>query len=428
MSNQKIIEIKVSDLHLWTENPRDPIEIESTDFDIINRAISNNGNKWNLQSLISKMGNYYDLSELPTVVKIDHKYVVYDGNRRIAILKYLQNEELYTQLNGGLYFNEEPKELRELKVIPCNVCNIETALTNIERKHVDNGNWTKLERDYFIHKHLNKDKSHFIRLDEQTGIISNNPKLNQRFVKDEILTISNLAEIGFAYNNQNGFVSNYDENTSKKIINNIVELIEKGIVSTRGEFRKQLKGPLLSTYPELKGTINKFNPQKTTKALNYPNDLKNKISIVRKTPISKENDVLFGKNLSLQDGKVNDLYRAIFNIYDKNKNDNSILPILGMSMRLITEVAARVYFEKHLPDKSDRDQLYRDFLKIAKKEMNINQSTSNHISIINEWLDGNNNLEAILGKYAHGNIIVDKGGILKTSIIVGEILEHYFKR
>ncbi len=417
-------------MHLWTENPRDPIEVEATDFEIINRAIKNDGNKWNLQKLINEMGNHYDLSELPTVVKKDNKYIVYDGNRRIAVLKYLQNNELYAQLSGGLYFNEEPEELRGLNTIPCNVCDIKTALINIERKHTNNGDWGRLERDYFILKHLNKEKSHFIRLDEQTNIISDNPKMNQRFVKDEMLTKENLAQIGFDYNEENGFVSNYSTENAQKVLEAIVSLVENKIVSTRKN-RKQLLKPLLEQNPELKNVIKKYNPKSKTAILSYYQPKENKQkkgSGSRKTPKTKEIDTLFGKTLVLKAGKVNDLYRAILNIYEKNETDATVLPIIGMSMRLITEVAARVYFDENDPEIAKKDQLYNDFLKLAKKEMTITQSSKNYISLTKDWLDSTNNLEAILAKFAHGNILVSKDGILKSSIIIGEILEHYFKK
>ncbi len=429
MSEQKIIEISVEDLNLWTENPRDPIEVDCTDFEIISRAISESKNKWNLQKLITEMGDFYDLSELPTVVVIDKKYVVYDGNRRMAVLKYLQNKELYEDLDGSLYFDEEPNELRSLTTIPCNVCDIETALINIERKHTNSGDWGRLERDYFILKHLNKEQSHFISLDEQTGIVTDNPKMNKRFVKDEILTKENLEEIGFHYEN-NQFVSNYPKTISKKIIESIVTLINDGVVSTRKN-RKKLKEPLLKTFPDLKKSIKAYDKSKKNKPLVY--EKKDKVTSKKKTkpkktPKSKENETLFGKTLVLRAGKVNDLYRAILNIYEKNPKDASILPIIGMSMRLITEVAARVYFDINDPAKATKDQLYNDFLKIAKKEMSLKQESKNYLSLTNDWLDSSNKIEAILAKYAHGNIPISRDGILKSSFVIGEIIEHYYKK
>lgn len=97
-------------------------------------------------------------------------------------------------------------------------------------------------------------------------------------------------------------------------------------------------------------------------------------------------------------------------------------------MRLITEVAARVYFDISDPEKSKKDQLYNDFLKQAKKEMSLEKESKNFLSLTTDWLDGSNNLEALLAKYAHGNITTSKDGILKSSYIIGEVLEHYFKK
>jgi hypothetical protein len=201
-------------------------------------------------------------------------------------------------------------------------------------------------------------------------------------------------------------------------------------VSTRKN-RHQLIKPLLEQAPELKNVITKYNPKKKSKTLTYniPKGTKPKNSSgSRKTPKTKEIDTLFGKRLSLKTGKVNDLYRAILNIYDKNQNDATILPIIGMSMRLITEVAARVYFDLEDPEKAKKDQLYNDFLRLAKHDMILTQKDKNYLSLTKDWLDSTNNLEAILAKYAHGNILVSKDGILKSSIIIGEILEHYFKK
>lgn len=36
---QKIEKIRIEELCLWTENPRDPVDIDLTDYDIIRRAI-----------------------------------------------------------------------------------------------------------------------------------------------------------------------------------------------------------------------------------------------------------------------------------------------------------------------------------------------------------------------------------------------------
>lgn len=59
--SQVIKNIKVSDLVLWTENPRDPIEGNVGNQDIVDMAIADKGRFWKLPELAESMGDYYDL-------------------------------------------------------------------------------------------------------------------------------------------------------------------------------------------------------------------------------------------------------------------------------------------------------------------------------------------------------------------------------
>lgn len=418
MAQQEIQTIKISDLHLWSENPRDPVDASSTDFDIIKRAIADNPLKWSLQKLIEEMGSHYDFSELPTVVSVDGKSIVYDGNRRIAVLKYLQNENLYSSLGGGLFFKLEPKELRELTKIPCNVCDKDTALTNIERKHSTNGSWGVLEREYFRDVHRGHAKSVFLRIDEQTKLITNNPSLNKRFVKDEVLTKKNLNQIGFDVDEERGVVSNYSEKDAKEIFEKIPLLIEDKAVTTRDN-RGELKKILIEKYPELKKKLMSFDSSKKNSVLNVQsNSVQQRM---RKTPVSRTSDEIFGRTLILESGKVNDLYRALVDIDVQTKGDDAVLPFVGMALRLLIEIAARVHYK----DNTD-DQIAKKFLKDAKSH--LSQSDKNHLSLTDDWLSDKTNLNAILQKYAHGTILYTREGILATSRIVADILEHYFKK
>src|SRR5258708_4587070 len=102
MAKQEIHSIRVDELRLWSENPRDPIDPKSSDFDVIKRAIDQNPADWNLDKLMREMGNHYDFSEIPTVVYIQQIPVVFDGNRRVAVLKCLQDKKLYSSLSRKL--------------------------------------------------------------------------------------------------------------------------------------------------------------------------------------------------------------------------------------------------------------------------------------------------------------------------------------
>lgn len=427
MPNQEIKEIAVSDLKLWSENPRDPLSKDTSDYEIIKRAISEN-KKWNLQKLINEMGEYYDFSELPTVVNMKGKWTVLDGNRRIAVLKYLQDPLLYHKLNGGLFFEIEPIKLKNLKVIPCNVCDLETALNNIERKHINDNSWGRLERDYFLHNFRNKNKSLFIQFDEQTQAISQNPALNQRFVKEEVLTEDNLNALGFSLNENRKLISNYTPNIQKEILSGIVKLINEKVISTRKN-RGDLITPFRDNFPEL--NVKPFDSNGKTHPVKFKKDKTKKEATnakPRKTRRTKNKDVLFGRKLILVPGKVNDLYSYLESTYKDVKNDSAALLVLAMSLRLLLEVAGREYFQSINSPIADKDMVYKDFLQVARGDLSKTKATQNYLSLTKDWLNGSSTIEALLGKYAHGNIVVNRLDVVTSSKLVGDILTHYFSK
>jgi hypothetical protein len=432
---QTIEHIKISNLYLWTENPRDPLNIDNSysDLDVMRRAIDENPRKWNLSNLIKEMGDYYDTSELPTVVEKNGKYVVYDGNRRISIIKYLQNPEWSVQLENKL-FPTQTSLLSKITSLPCNVCDEETALNNIERKHINNSSWGQLERDYFQYIHRNAEKTLFIKFEEATGLISANPKLNERIFKENILTKYNLNQIGFDFDNDI-LISNYDKKTAIKILDKLVELRNNQTISSRdGQYKKyEIKKPIEDNLDN--DIITKF-AEDGSASVNYPiNSLgeeewgNNAINsnLKRKTRRNNtNNEVLFGEKLYLKEGDVNNLYSILDDLFVKHKNDRNILPIIGMSLRLIMEVAGREAFPE---DFKDKDVVFKDFYAKVKEAKILDQAKQNTLSLDENFNSKNGkNFEAYMGKYAHGMIEYDKTNILNFSKIVGTILKHYFSK
>lgn len=288
---QEILDIPIKDLHLWTENPRDPIKSDVGDLEIIKRAIKNEGDKWNLPKLIQKMGDYYHFNKLPIVVKESGKYIVYDGNCRIAILKYLQNKQWSVDIEGSLFPKYEPKGLKELTDIPCVVCNREIALDIIYKDNMSNNTWTPLIQSYFEHYLLGKEKSLFLEFEEATGLVSKHKKLNQRFVKDEVITEKNLESIGFSLQN-NKLLFSTNKEDSEFILKSLISLIEDGVINTRSDEKKgtvRIKtGELGDTLEELisesKVKIKKFDKTKVKEiSQDFLNDLQKK---------SKNNNVI----------------------------------------------------------------------------------------------------------------------------------------
>jgi len=417
-ATQHITPIKVSALQLWTENPRDPIDTQATDADIIKRAIDDNPKAWNLDKLVAEMGAHYDLSELPTVVYIDDKPVVYDGNRRVAVLKYLQSPQLYTEVSGRLPLGYEPQELKDLKEIPCNVCDEETALTNIERKHSTNGSWGQLERDYFAYKHRGKDKSLFVRLNEQTGgYIASHKSMNKLFVKDEVLNAKNLREIGFLVSDVGEIETPYSAEESLQLLENIRSLIESKKISTRNN-RGLLKQPLVAEFSDT--PLKSATDNSSLEPLNIEpveDEPINDTPKQRKTPRTKKKaPTFFLDNMPpLTNGEVNDIYRDILSLHDyyiqeKDTLSTTFPALIRMSLRLLVESAAN----------SDGTNTYiSNNYADAKKTLTQDQKTT----LSNNSVDSDQKLIQLLQSGAHN--YTNSANFEQTtamSIIIGAIV------
>lgn len=334
--DQEVNNIKIKDLVLWTENPRDPIDGKALDQDIVNSALNNNSGKWNLVKLAKEMGPYYDLSELPTVVYHGKKPVVYDGNRRIILGKLKHG---IVKINGAEKINipDFPEE------IPCNVCSKEIALKNVLRKHGDSGSWQPLERDIFLHKYMKEEKSAFLILEESTGLISSNPHLNQRFVKEEIFNEEGLKKLGFGISNDE-INTRHNKSQSNSILQDISKKIEEKEISTRKN-----RGKIVDVLdPSLQEVIdeNKNKPLKKY-AHDFTTGVEPKKATSKQTKrVNKKSYGLFGEKLFLRAGNVSNLYRDINDLYAFYATHKTTLSqlfpsLIRMSLRLLCETAAK---------------------------------------------------------------------------------------
>lgn len=367
---QEIQNIRIKDLVLWTENPRDPIDPMADDQDVVNRAISDPYSKWELNKLAKEMGDYYDYSELPIVVYKNDRPIVYDGNRRVVLAKIRLG---YVKANGLTVILPDVPEL-----LPCNVCSEDIALKSIYRKHVQLRNtWQPLERDIFASKYLGEEKSTFLRFDEATGgFITSHPEMNQGYVRKEILTDNILAKMGFVLENDKLQTRHSDEEVMV-LLKDIYHKIKDKQITTR----VNRGNPLLILDQRSKDIIesNKqkqlhdYNPPKmddeafsTDKAINSPQ---------RKTPITRKNkQIFFGEKLILKSGDINNLYSDILSLYnyvDANIKGFSpkIYAIFRMSLRLLCETAA------HDLGYDKLDDFIKKYFPLAKKKLNTDVKT-----------------------------------------------------
>ena len=336
--SQEVKTLRLKDLVLWTENPRDPINPEAKDQDIVDRALADSNNKWSLEKLAYEMGDDYDFSELPTVVYKDSKPVVYDGNRRI-ILGKIQHK--YVHVSNDSIIDILPNIPQE---IPCNVCSEEKALNNVYRKHADSGSWSALERDMFVDRFMRRGKSIFLQFEESTGMISKNPSLNKRFVKEEILTEHILNELGFKF--QDGKLqSRYSSpKEAKDVLNDLEHKITAKEISTRknrGTVKKALEPSIISLIDS--NARNKFTPIEFSE-MEEPVTPETKKRRTRRVKVEKL--PIFGGPLYLIKGEVCNLYSDILDLYEyyeRNKISlsDSFPCIIRMSMRLLCEAATQ---------------------------------------------------------------------------------------
>jgi hypothetical protein len=405
--DQEVKNIKIVDLVLWSENPRDPIDENAKDQDIVDKALEDKRSKWSLSTLAKEMGDYYDFSEIPTVVYKKGKPVVYDGNRRIILgkIKYGLVEADGSEKINIPYF---PRE------IPCNVCIEEIALKNVYRKHADSGSWDPLERDIFIDKFLNQGKSLFLALDEETGIISSNQHLNKGFVRKEIFNKESLKRLGFQIDENNKLVSIHNDEEAEQILLDIAEKVKNKEISTR-----KSRGKVLEVLEPTSRIIidqnknNKFN----SLSVKFTDDVKSKKQKRRRSRrVKTKNNELFGGKLYLRIGTVSNIYRDIsdlYNFYIENKSNLSdrFPSLVRMSLRLIAETAADEVELKF-------DDYLKNNFETAKKDLDDEIKTTLHSQNVRK-----ESIVPLLHNGAHNyELASNMEQTIALSIILGKIL------
>ncbi|WP_416448493.1 hypothetical protein ACH3PA_07235 [Leeuwenhoekiella sp. A2] len=344
--SQNIENIKIEDLVLWTENPRDPIDSNAKDQDVVDNALNDKQSKWTLAKLAKEMKGYYDLSELPTVVYHGKKPVVYDGNRRMILAK-IKYDCVSIDDSDKIDIPDFPE------TIPCNVCSKDIAIKNVFRKHGDSGTWSPLDRDIFLNKFLKQPKSLFLKIEESTNALSSYPKLNQGFVKKEIFTEEKLKELGYEFDD-NKLLSKHTKQESKKILQNIAAQITSKNLSTRKN-----RGDVISSLDKDIRKIVERNKNNVAKEQSLHITPKKEEKKKRQTKISKYKPIFFGEILYLKHGAINDIHRDLIELekfYQANKDYlSSYFPsLIRMSLRLLCEAAAKeqseslqTYLNKH---------------------------------------------------------------------------------
>lgn len=450
---QKVEEIPLSQLRLWTENPRDPLDGDMTNEEIIAHALHDNKGRWNLRKLAKRMGNHYDLSELPTVVRIkegdEPRYRVYDGNRRV-ILALLQQEG----------FPEEGDQF-ELPLVPaqlpCNVCDRDTALAHVLRKHAGSGTWGRYERDLFMHRYMNADKSVLVRLQELANAVTRWPELNKRYVKDEVLNDRHLREMGLDPEFEDYGVSS---EMMDKLLQSIATALREGRIDTRknrndpvsvlpqdllDEIRQNREShPAGRKMRHARSADGKTGRQPATEETSYSSRIGHEdpqetalfpeqerseqggsTGSRRTRQAHRKSLAVFGGVLPLRPGAVNNIYRTLDELWNLNeqgklKNSQSFVAVFRMGLRLLAETATAEDIGGKDPDLS----MYVDkYAAKAKKNLRHRADGKDVVTYLDSQSLSPENMTRKLQNGAHGYTSTNiREQAIALSVLLGQML------
>lgn len=410
---QKVKELSISRLVLWSENPRDPLpdrKIGRENDRIIRRAIEDVDKSWKLLSLLKTMGEMYDSSDLPIVVMKDGHPIVYDGNRRVILAMIKHNEKYLKLLPSSARRKLEGFDVD--KKLYCDVCTEATALKLIMRKHADSGSWKPIQQGLFRMKYMEESPSILLLINSLTdGAIESSQMLNQRFVEEEVFTKSRLESLGISVEGDS-IKSAYTKDELVGILRDIFKLIEEGNISTRN---RPALGKLPSSLSERSQALcssKKDQPRVYTEkyvpiepAPIEEGAREEKPVPKKRTPRSKMYETpLFGGPLSLKDSPVNNLYReveALDKLITKNVGKGlteDAYIVIRMALRLLCETAWKDLKKEGL------EQYLKDYFKAAKAKLSKGEKTLSSKNLSEEdpkSLETHKQLLSLLNDSAH---------------------------
>ncbi|NKI20345.1 hypothetical protein HFN20_03690 [Paenibacillus dendritiformis] len=193
--------VDISNILNYAENPRH--DVGTNEIDTIKKLINKVGSQYMYNLAKDIYENGLMGSNLPTLVfnTEKRKYVVYEGNRRVACLKFLNNPEILNTIDRSLKQRVENLIKKETEVystkIFCYVTNEEEALLIMERTHSgeDKGRglkaWTPREQGVFQK-----------RLKQKNSIALIIAELTEKFLNEDITQKISYTTIQRFFNNR----------------------------------------------------------------------------------------------------------------------------------------------------------------------------------------------------------------------------------
>lgn len=411
--------LSISDIELDEKNPRFPQVMNQKQ--AIQAMFDDQKDKlYELAKDIVEFG--LDPSKRLIVFKQDGKHIDGDGNRRLTVLKVLETPDLIINTRPHAKFSVLSKEFKKKKIdkVACVIFNGRN-----ETKHwldINHGgemdgrgqiNWDPSQKQRFIGN-------------ISIGLMAKEKLLSDNRINQQEFDLMNISTLDRLLNSKPGkHALNIFTNANETTFNDIdsLEKVYKALVgkAVKVVYHDDDRRTFLVE------TLGSLEPRDLP-ALNVAN--KNDKKTTRKTArTSDKNEVIFGEVLNLKKNIVNDIYLDICNIYDRvyKKEGKGCVEILGFSLRLILDVAAKEHYKLNPIEGLNQDDLYKKYIKLLrsmpmsakdKNELGINTNICNLIA--------GENLEAFLAKLAHGSVRVDIGMVLRLSKIIGQLLKIHF--
>lgn len=188
--NPQLVSLSIQDLYLWDENARFPDKyFNSGQNELILFFLGKPDFK--IKQLVEEIVKDIDLPQLEklAVWNDDGRYVVLEGNRRLAAYKLLANPEIVADQKLHKYLADQKKVsgIDQSLLLECIVAEKNVGLRYIDRKHANNNNevsWQEPERTTYKIRRGSESQSEFIK----TGIANIVRELDlPEEMKDKIL-------------------------------------------------------------------------------------------------------------------------------------------------------------------------------------------------------------------------------------------------
>lgn len=401
--------LRVSSILLDQENPRFPSVANQRE--VLHAMLNEQGDKiYNLACDIVQYG--LDPSKRLIIFKERSKNFDGDGNRRITVLKILETPDLIKNHKSYAKFKKLSKGIKGKKIdeVECVVFQSRSSIRHwLEINHSG-------ELDGRGQIPWSSEQKQRFKGAKTIGLLAKEKLLDEKLITEDEFDSVNVTTLNRLLSSKPGQTTLSIKKKNRNIIFCDLKALLRVYKSLIGKSVKEVyhkedrKKFLLEALRGEEGSFDKTGSRRTQR-------------------IKGEDRPIFGEALILKPGIVNNIYRDICEIYEKSKGTERCVEILGFSMRLILDVAAREYFTKNPNPRLKKDDIYKEYIKLIKS--NVNQKDRNTLSLdksIKNLIE-EENVEALLAKLAHGSVHANIRMVLNLSYIVGAILKiHFAKR